>query len=427
MTRLFLRFYIGVILIMFIAWCIQVYVYRRATESENIAVIEDALSGGTLLARDELLDGGTEHFGETLGSLQKRFNYPVSTMERSARSLSTMQTGRLDSGEAILHGGAMVASITGTDLLVQLGPLPQFVGPSRRNVLLGLGSIFLLAAAAITILLRPIVKQFRTVEQTALAIADGDLSARIAGGENRRSLPIADAFNAMADRVESLLRNQKELLQAVSHELRTPLSRIQFATELVRSASSEEKRNQRIDSIDDATNQLDDLVGELLDYTRHDAGCETAPYETVMLQELIEDAVEPQALIHPRIHFHITQAEPQLRLNTYRAGLQRAIGNLVSNAAKYARSRVSIGVHEHADGIVIAVEDDGLGIAAADRDVIFEPFKRLEAAAQPGTGLGLALVRRICQRLGGDVTVSTSSLGGAKFAMSVPHAVNDAD
>lgn len=422
MTRLFLRFYLGVILILFVAWCIQVYVFRGTTEASNLEVIEDALGGGTLSVRDDLLAGGVDNFSDTLVTVQQRFAYPVHIVKRSERSLSASAAVRVDRGEPVLYRDKMIAALTGTELLVELGPLPRFVGPDRNDVLIGLGSVFLLVALSISILLRPIVRQFRTVELAALAIADGDLSARIDVGKRKRKrgLPIIAAFNTMADQVESLLRSQKELLQAVSHELRTPLARIKFATELVRSAGDDEKREQRIDSIDEATDKLDELVGELLDYTRHDAGTETANREMVSLNDLIAEAVELHALLYPAIAFttHVTPAT--MELCTYRAGLLRAVGNLISNAGKYAKSKVRISVQEQGEQVCIDVEDDGVGIAAADRELVFEPFKRVTGDSQPGSGLGLALVRRICQRLGGRVSIDESSLGGARFTIRLP-------
>ncbi|MFG0265186.1 MAG: ATP-binding protein [Rhodopirellula sp. JB055] len=423
MTRLFIQFYCGVLLILFIAWVIQAYVFRGTTEAQNISVIETALSGGALLARDEIAAGGIENFDETLAGIQARFAYPVSVVERSERSLSETLFQRLDEGEAVLAGESIYVSLTGTSRLVELGPLPRFVGPRRSDILLGLTSVFLLVALAIAILLRPIARQFRSVERTALAIAEGDFAARIEGTGRRRSLPIVGAFNTMADRVESLLRSQKELLQAVSHEFRTPLARIKFATELVRSADTDEKRNQRVDSIDDATDKLDDLVAELLNYTRTDEQSQVAPRERVSAKGIAMDAIGQHAPLHPDIEFEPPAGAEEIDLVTYEAGLVRALGNLVGNAGKYAQSKVRVTISNGSNRVQFLVEDDGPGIPPADRRFIFEPFHRLSGDSQPGTGLGLALVRRICRRLGGSVTVDDSPLGGAAFKIDLPQSL----
>ena len=420
MTRLFFRFYSGVILILFVAWVIQAYVFRGTTESANVKVIEDALGGGAISARDDFIAGGPNNMEATLEDVQARFAYPITIVDRTDRPMPQRMTERLDGGEAILNDDWIVVALPDTNWLVELGPLPKFAGPTQRDVLIGLGSVFLLVAGAIAILMRPIAGQLRKVERTALAIADGDLSARIDDGERKRGLPIVGAFNTMADRVEQLLRSQTELLQAVSHELRTPLARIKFATELVRSADNEPKREERLDAIDDATDSLDALVGELLDYTRHDASSENANRVPVCIDELIEAAIDLYQPLHPTIEYHKAVAAESYELNTHVASLQRAVGNLVSNAGKYASTKVVVSVSKEAGNYQIVVDDDGKGIPVAHREAVFEPFKRLAGNSQPGTGLGLALVRRICERLGGDVFASESPLGGARLTMRFP-------
>lgn len=422
MTRLFIQFYCGVLLILISAWIIQAYVFRGTTEAQNISVIETALSGGALLARDEIAAGGLQNLDETVANVQARFDYPVTVVDRSQRKLSDTVLQRLDDGEAVLSGDNIAVALTGTSLLVELGPLPRFAGPRRSDILLGLGSVFLLVAIAIAILMRPIANQFRSVERTALAIADGDFAARIKD-TRRRSFPIVDAFNTMAERVESLLSSQKELLQAVSHEFRTPLARIKFATELVRSADSDEKRNQRVDSIDDATDKLDDLVAELLNYTRTDEQSQIAPRERVSAHKIAMDAISQHAPLHPDIAFDEPKDSNDIDLVTYEAGLVRALGNLIGNAGKYAESKVRVSIESESNRVRFLVEDDGPGIPEADRKSVFDPFHRLSGDSQPGTGLGLALVRRICRRLGGKVTIDDSPLGGAAFLIDLPQSL----
>ncbi|QEG39628.1 ATP-binding protein [Roseimaritima ulvae] len=419
MTRLFIRFYLGIIAVLIVAWLIQVYVFQGTTEAKNVAVIEEALSGGALSARDDIIAGGEENFAQSIAEVQSRFAYPVNVVDRSDRQISAKAIARMDQGEAVLYSGKMLVAIPDSPWLVELGPLPQFAGPTQRDVLVGLGSVLLLAAGAIAILLRPIARQFRTVEKTALAIAGGDLAARIVE-KPRRSLPIVSAFNKMADRVETLLRSQKELLQAVSHELRTPLARIKFATELLRSADNEEKRQQRIDGIDEATDKLDDLVGELLSYMRLGEDAHMAPTRSVSVEDVVSEAIELYAPLNGEIQFGFAAPSPEILLTTYRNDLLRAIGNVVGNAAKYAKSQVQIAVAEQDGYVTITVDDDGIGIPAEDREAVFEPFKRLTKEKQPGAGLGLAIVRRICQRLNGEVVVATSPLGGARFEIRLP-------
>ncbi len=420
MTRLFIHFYLGIIAVLFVAWLIQAYVFQGTTEAANVSVVEDALSGGALSARDDIIAGGEEGFEKTIAEVRSRFAYPVNVVLRADRPMSPETSARIDQGESVLYFDRMLVAIPDTPWLVELGPLPQFVSPSQRDLLVGLGSVFLLAAAAIAFLLRPIARQFRTVERTALAIADGDLTARIDEKNPRQTIPIVGAFNKMADRVETLLRSQKELLQAVSHELRTPLARIKFATELVRSSDDDEKRELRIDSIDEATDKLDNLVGELLDYMRLGEGTEAIVKESVSINGLINETIALHAPLSHGIDFRFTASSPDVQLMSHRSDLLHAIDNLVSNAAKYAKSQVDIRLSVQDQQVTVTVDDDGVGIPECNRETVFEPFQRIANDKHPGSGLGLAIVRRICRRLDGHVDVDTSPLGGARFQIRLP-------
>lgn len=421
MSRLFLRFYLGVIAILFAAWLIQAYVFRRAALENNISVVEDILAGGARLARERLVAENQEHWPETLAQLQQQFDYPLKITARAERSMDPSMTSRLDQGEIVLYRRDIVAALPQSDMLLELGPLPSFAGPTQMDITVGLGSVFLLIALGIAILLRPLVGGLRSVERTALAIAGGDLSARIGDGRRNLRLPLAGAFNTMADRLEQLLRAQKELLQAVSHELRTPLARIKFGTELLRCAEDPAQRTKRIEAIDDATDQLEELVGELLTYVRFDAQSDAADFEMCIVGELLEEAVDNYATLYPHIAFAVDLPKPDLSLQSLRTDLLRAVGNLVSNASKYGRSQVVVGASDDFDQILITVDDDGLGIPETQWMEVFEPFKRLGSdSSHPGAGLGLALVRRISRRLGGAVVISTSPQGGARFTMTLP-------
>lgn len=145
----------------------------------------------------------------------------------------------------------------------------------------------------------------------------------------------------MADRTESLLQSQQELLQAVSHELRTPLARIQFATELIESAKSDQERRERLRAVDDATQQLDALVGELLSYVRAESGGIDVPATSISVRELLAELITTNAPLHPSLRFVLSDDVADLTLVGDRVGLHRAISNLTRNAARFARSEIT--------------------------------------------------------------------------------------
>lgn len=420
MTRLFLRFYLGVIAILVGAWFIQGYVNTQVNESQNIRVVEQALSGGARLARQRMSDAPRDQAEATLAEIRSEYEYPVHSVRISEMELSDATGKRLRDGEVIYYFGHIVIALKDNVRALVFGPLPTFVAPSQTVVTLGFGTVLALVAIAIAILLRPVASQLRAVERTATAIAEGDLSARIDGSHVPKGLPLASAFNTMANRSETLLKSQRELLQLVSHELRTPLARIRFATDLIESSKTDEERRSRLDAVDNATEELDELVGELLTYVRLESDAPSIEPERIDLTSLLPELVKIHAPLHPSIQYECDDAGENVQVTADHASLSRAIGNLLSNAGRFATERVTVSAYKQNDTIVVQVDDDGQGIPEADRDKIFDPFVRLEDATDRGAGLGLALVKRIATRHGGSISVGESPNGGARFSLFLP-------
>ena len=228
-----------------------------------------------------------------------------------------------------------------------------------------------------------------------------------------------------------MLRTQRELLQAVSHELKTPLARLRFAMGLVESAGTESQREERLQSMDDAVEDLNKLVEELVGYVRTESLELTPNKESIDALEAIQSAIGRAKEISPGIAFCVERAtvEEDLTIHADRNAFQRAIGNLLSNAGRYARQRVVVRVGLNADrngkkegshSVLVEVEDDGPGIPLEDRKRVFEPFVRLKTESDEakdrfrgaGVGLGLALVHRILEQHGGMVEVGDGSNGG---------------
>ena len=421
MTRLFLRFYIGVIIILIIAWQVNGYLFQTRSASQNRRVVENALAGGARLAKGRLESVPLSQAEAEFRKIEDEFEHPIRVVPLGERPMGQDDRTRLLAGDVVLlYGSVLEIALGDGNLLLELGPLPQFVVPSQTELTVAVGGIFALAAIAIAILLRPVANQLRAVEKTATAIAQGDLSARIDMSRSIRKLPLASAFNSMADRTESLLQSQRELLQAVSHELRTPLARIQFATEMIRGSKSDQDREQRLESVDKATEELDRLVGELLAYVRLDSGSIDRSAEAININELIDEQCDTFGSMTPKVAFtkqydseaHPVFADPK--------SISRAIGNLLANASRYAVSEIRISTHYRDKSTLIVVEDDGPGIPEQDRQKILNPFVTLDDSNPGGAGLGLALVQRIVNQLDGTIEVSQSDLGGAKFEIRIP-------
>jgi signal transduction histidine kinase len=424
MTRLFFRFYLGVLFVLFSAAVVQNLITQKQNASHNLQVIEEALSGGVRLARDTFSAFPQIERHELLREVQSRFSYPVEIVPFS--SVPEQAASRLAAGKDVVfhygkQGGMLTTSLAGTSDVLSFGPLPQFASPSQMELLIGLVVVLAVTAVAIALLLRPVAQQFRLIESTAMQLAAGDFSARVDERKVASTRTLAQAFNYMAGRTESLLRTQRELLQAVSHELRTPLSRIQFATDLIRTSKTDAERETRLKSVEDATEELNALVGELLQYVRIETSEPRFQLTDIDLLPLLRGLIEKTTVLHPEKAFEIGDS---LKLNqptvhADRSGLERAFGNLLNNAGQQAATKIMIDAKDSADCVDLMIDDDGPGIAEADRERVFEPFVRLNQSGT-GTGLGLAIVRRIATLHGGKVYAAGNVMGGCRMHISLP-------
>jgi two-component system sensor histidine kinase RstB len=423
MTRLFIRFYLGVILILFGAWALQACSFRFFSPPENKNVFDDMFGGGVRLARKLYL--GSRDSDATLQAVQRHFAYPVDVVSLSA--IPDDARHRLTSGNDVVvyadNGFFSATLLPNGDRALRFGPMPAPRGPSERKLLISLGVLLALVAGAIALLLRPVSRQLRMLESTATAIAGGDFGARVDERRVTSARMLARAMNEMAGRTESLLRTQREMLQAVSHELRTPLTRIGFAIDLLRSEKDQQQREIRLNSLESAALELDNLVGELLHYVRWESKRPHVDDEEIELLPLVENVIDQYAAMQPSKRFSIGEnlkrGDGVIRGDA--RALERAIGNLVSNASRFAKSRIVIDSRASSGGMIIEVDDDGPGIPLADRERVFEPFVRLDDSGR-GAGLGLTLVRRIVSHYGGTVSVLDGPSGSCRMRVSLPTA-----
>jgi two-component system sensor histidine kinase KdpD len=222
-----------------------------------------------------------------------------------------------------------------------------------------------------------------------------------------------------------------EFLASASHELRTPLSHIKgFASSLRQTDVQwdEETRREFLTEIEDETDRLAKMIGDLLDMSRIESGGMDSPVRVpVMVTALVDGGVDRvRALLRGReIDVDLPADLPPVLAD---AGLiERVIGNLVENAAKYAPPDRPIRVAAVAedDAIEVRVEDEGPGIPPEYLEQVFDKFFRVKGAGRspiPGTGLGLAICRAIIQTHGGRIWAENRSSGGARFIVRLPRA-----
>ena len=262
----------------------------------------------------------------------------------------------------------------------------------------------------------------------------GNLAARARMAASNSMYPLAERMHGMAGRIDSLLTAQTSLLHAVSHELRTPIARLAFGLTLLEDASDDPALHRRVQAMAADVEELNALVGELLAMTRLDSeqalhrqrvdlasllhACVAAlpplPEAKVALDVVLEVVLDVVLEVQLADGLGMIAADPRL--------LSRAVGNLLGNARRYADARVVLRAVRVGEVVTISVEDDGPGIPAEQRELVFTPFYRLDRSrdrATGGFGLGLAIARKAVQLHGGSLHVEDGALGGARMVLEL--------
>ena len=268
--------------------------------------------------------------------------------------------------------------------------------------------IFGLSALIALWTLRPLKTSIQAMER----MAGGDLSFRLPQSGPREAADAARAFNALADRVDVLLRAERELMAGISHELRTPLTRLRLEVELLRDSSVPERR---LDAIEADLQEADDLIGELLDLSRLSIGTVELSENTVDLGEIAREAMARTPLPN-----HAVKIEGQaVPVRGDYARLVRVVRNLLSNAGKYAPA--GTGVQIVLQDTSVTVRDHGPGVPPGDLARLFEPFYRSRRTrSSTGLGLGLMIARQVVDLHGGQIEAENHPDGGLAVRFTLP-------
>jgi two-component system sensor histidine kinase CpxA len=288
--------------------------------------------------------------------------------------------------------------------------------------LLWIGVVGLLGVAGLSLYLtRPLRQMSRSMDR----IAQGDLDHRVEVKGQDEVARMGESFNAMADRVSSMIRHSKEILAGVSHELRSPLTRMKLSVELLTSGSS---RDKHLRSLTEDIDLLDQMVEELLTASRLDLGTQTIRPEECALDELIDEAWSRIAFEADAtdVTLSIDVIPEDLTLRVDRALVVRLMGNLLENAVRYAPGApVEVRARPTDTGrIELSVRDQGPGVAPDALDHLFEPFYRADPSRSRrtgGTGLGLMIVQRAVESHGGTVHAAPADdQGGLVVTFDLP-------
>jgi two-component system sensor histidine kinase MprB len=374
---------------------------------------------GSLPSYVELIDSHGTTVAPTVGGVK----LPV-----SARALEIARSGR----------GAYYADahVRGVHLRIRVSPakaghallVAQSLGEVDRalnrlawslgiTTAVGILLAALVGAAVARGALRPVKELTETAERVSKT---RDLAERIdTTGEDELSR-LGSTFNAMLDSLDGALRSQRRLVADASHELRTPLTSLRTNVDLLRQGTALEDRDRErlLADIGDEIEELTTLVANVVELAR--GSQRDLHLEQIRLDEIARVVVGRARKRFPRFEFEL-EAEPTTVWGDP-AELERAIWNLVENAAKWSNGSGLVEIRA-ADG-ELSVRDHGPGIPADERPLVFERFYRTETTrGQPGSGLGLAIVRQVAESHGGSVDVEGAAGGGTRFRLTLVESV----
>ena len=294
-----------------------------------------------------------------------------------------------------------------------------------------------------------LIDQVQAVVRNNIALNNYDLSYTLAPGSAPRTLRLnARRIVGDRDRAELILlavedvterkataaqlreANQRkdEFLAMLAHELRNPLTPITHAMVLLRRGAGKDDPSKLYDLIDRQTKRLIRLVDELLDLARISHGHIELKRANVDLVDVVRNAVEAcRPRLEERQH-HFSMVVPDTVVCVFGDGvrLEQVISNLLENAAKYtgSRGRIDVRLSEEGGQAILAVRDNGIGIAPDRLESIFDLFTQIDSSldrSAGGLGIGLTLVRRVLELHGGGIEARSEGLGhGAEFIVRLP-------
>ncbi|GLS82103.1 ATP-binding protein [Paraferrimonas haliotis] len=263
----------------------------------------------------------------------------------------------------------------------------------------------------------------RSLQRSAKCIANGDLSQRTARDVSERGDEIgqlAQAFDQMGEAVQSMLDNQRRLMSDISHELRTPLTRLQLALAIANKKGQDSKELNRMGY---EAQQIEAMIQELLELSRANVSA-TESRQTLDINQVL-------APIFSDAQFEASQHDIQLATQLIDVPsmllepklIGRAVENVLRNAIRYAKSKVSVQQRIEQNTLIISIKDDGPGIDDDQLSQIFRPFYRPNEARDRdsgGAGLGLAISAAAITGHGGSIDASNREQGGLLVCIRLP-------
>jgi heavy metal sensor kinase len=303
----------------------------------------------------------------------------------------------------------------------------RFLDAFKRIFVITMAFLIVLAAGIGWFMARRAVSGVEAVTHAARQISGGSLDERVPVKTRGDEIDqLATTFNQMVDRIQTLLKEMKEMTDNIAHDLKSPITRIRGIAEVTLSTGkSLEEFEGMAESTIEECDRLLDMINTMLLISKTEAGMEAQPHDRIDLSAVVRDVCE---LFEPSaedsaITFH-REIEEGIEFNGDIRMTQRMLSNLLDNAIKYTASggKVDVNLSRAGTGeVIISVADTGTGISREDISHIFERFFRGDQSrTKPGIGLGLSLAGAIARAHGGDISVESEPGLGSTFTVTLP-------
>lgn len=395
---------------------------------------EQQLRGIALLIVNELALVSNAKKQALIKKLSTSFPFQIAlTSSRSTNfALDNQQRQLFDSGNVVVFksdsSAQTVAVKIGGGNILSVGPIGVFEAFTMELALVLLLVNLIITSLTTYRVIRKLELRMNRINKAVSEFSpvNTDVTVPVEGNDVIASL--SKKVNDMTGRIQELLTHQKEITQAVSHELRTPIARIKFRLELLTDELQElgvepsSPVTEKLSGVERDLKELEDLVGEILMLHKLDSNQKNYEESVFELTPIVSEKIQSFSLNYSKVEFEIVTAE-DTSIFANKRDINRLLDNIIGNACKHAKSKVSITLADELVSTRISVEDDGKGISQSDREKIFQPFTQIKDSKNQqvsGYGLGLAIVKRIANLNKLEVTVEKSSFGGARFDIVCP-------
>ncbi len=364
-----------------------------------------------------LLSNPKKNWPDKIENASKELSIAIQLLTPADIDIEPITMNRLTQGELIVvaldNKDLLLRKLTGLDYFIQI----EFPISDEQNTT-WVAVFYLFLVIPILFWFWPLAQNLKQLEHASKQIAKNNFDYRIADAPNSAINSISQTFNTMAERIKYLIEEQKSLTSAVSHEIRTPLARLKFALELQKKNQTDSTEEKQIDAMQIDVEELSNLVDEMLSYAKLDKVDEAIELQQVPADLWVRSVVEECQKSNQRINIEIICSIKTVTIDPHL--MARAVSNLIHNAFRFARNKITIQLNSTKDGFNIQISDDGPGIPEKQRERLFEPFAQIDKSRNQkhGFGLGLAIVKRIVEKHNGQINITDSTIGGAQFELT---------